>query len=590
MKDFKSGGIIVNNLSVTEDLDSEEINRIEAQLKALGISIESETIAILKKIHPSLLNLITNFDESQKKLANLNKNLLISEEKHRKLMETSSELIFILEKDSYKIIDVNDTVERILGYSREEVIGTKSGSRVVHKQRGDYKKELDRLNKTGGYQGVFEVRKKNGGTVFFEVTGSSFGKYLYAIGRDVTERKMAEDFLRNSYEELEQKVKERTANLTRTNEELKVVIKKLEIARRAVEESREQFRILTEGSLVGVYIVQDNQFAYVNEALAETFGYSSDEIIGKLGPLDLTHPEDRDMVNEQINHRLSGEIESVKYSFQGVMKGGEPVYCNVLSRKHDYLGKTAFIGTLLDITEEKLAEEEMKRKLMKYKLNEGNIYLVEEPTPILSIEAFKDLLKVGYRGLVISRSPERELEILPVGDFSSLWLSYTDIKDSISPEFGVIESKMKQLPFRMGIVLEGLDFLIFKHDFSRTMTFVQKLREFAYLSHHIIIISIDPTVIDKRELALLKKETKEIETKHKEGLPEGLLGVLRLVYKKNSIGIKPSYTDIGKNLNISKPTVQKRIKLLVSAGNIIENRRGRQKIIEITDKGKNLVK
>jgi predicted transcriptional regulator len=149
---------------------------------------------------------------------------------------------------------------------------------------------------------------------------------------------------------------------------------------------------------------------------------------------------------------------------------------------------------------------------------------------------------------------------------------------------------MKLLPVRMGIVLEGLDFLIFNNDFPRTMTFVQKLREFAYLSHHIIIISIDPTVFDKRELALLKKETKEIETIHKDGLPEDLMEIIRFVYKKNSIGIKPSYVDIGKNLNISKPTVQKRIKLLVSARNIIENRRGRRKILEITDKGKYLLK
>jgi CTP-dependent riboflavin kinase len=94
--------------------------------------------------------------------------------------------------------------------------------------------------------------------------------------------------------------------------------------------------------------------------------------------------------------------------------------------------------------------------------------------------------------------------------------------------------------------------------------------------------------VSKRELRLLDKEGYQLETQKKEGLPESLLEVLRFVNRQNMLGIKPSYTDVGKNLAISKPTVQKRIKLLTSGGYIGEAVSGRRKSIEISKRGKDI--
>jgi len=77
------------------------------------------------------------------------------------------------------------------------------------------------------------------------------------------------------------------------------------------------FRTLAEKALVGVYIIQDDRFRYVNPALAEIFGYRPDEIVAQMGPKDLTAPEDRPDVLRRIRKRLQGELRTAHYQFRG---------------------------------------------------------------------------------------------------------------------------------------------------------------------------------------------------------------------------------------------------------------------------------
>ena len=71
-------------------------------------------------------------------------------------------------------------------------------------------------------------------------------------------------------------------------------------------------------------------------------------------------------------------------------------------------------------------------------------------------------------------------------------------------------------------------------------------------------------------------------------LPEDLMEILRFIYEHNALGSKPNYTDIRQELSISKPTVGKRIKILINTGYVTENPRGRSKVLELTYKGMRL--
>ncbi len=127
-----------------------------------------------------------------------------------------------------------------------------------------------------------------------------------------------------------------------------------------LHESERKFRLLAEKSLVGVYIIQDNKFTYVNPKAAEILGYDINEIIG-MNPVDIVHPEDKELVKRSLELRISGLVSAVNYSFRIIRKDGTTRYIEVFGSRMTYEGKPTIIGTLIDITEKKELEEELRR-------------------------------------------------------------------------------------------------------------------------------------------------------------------------------------------------------------------------------------
>ena len=134
-----------------------------------------------------------------------------------------------------------------------------------------------------------------------------------------------------------------------------------------LRENEAKYRALVEQSLVGVYLFTKDHFAYVNRALAKSFGYSVEELVGRLGPLDLTHPDDRPRVVENIRKRLEGEIGAIHYTFRGLRKDGRTIFCKAFGSCISYKGKPAVIGTLVDITERVQTEEALRQSEQRYR-------------------------------------------------------------------------------------------------------------------------------------------------------------------------------------------------------------------------------
>jgi len=126
-----------------------------------------------------------------------------------------------------------------------------------------------------------------------------------------------------------------------------------------LRESEERFRTLTEKSLVGVYIIQDDLFRYVNLAFAGIHGYEPEEIIDKLGPLDFLTPEDKDRVVDSIRRRTVGEIEFSHHEFHIRRKDGLIRIVEAFGSRALHQGRPAVLGTIIDITERKRSEEKL---------------------------------------------------------------------------------------------------------------------------------------------------------------------------------------------------------------------------------------
>jgi PAS domain S-box-containing protein len=132
-------------------------------------------------------------------------------------------------------------------------------------------------------------------------------------------------------------------------------------------ESEAKFRKLTEKALVGIYLIQDWTFKYVNPKVAEIRGQSVGDIVEKLGPQDLVHPDDWETVEASIRQCLLGESAELGLTFRIITANRTVRVVEVFSARTSFKGKLAIIGTLMDVTERQEAEKALRRAEEKYR-------------------------------------------------------------------------------------------------------------------------------------------------------------------------------------------------------------------------------
>jgi len=162
-----------------------------------------------------------------------------SQDRYRTLFEVALDGIVIADGDSY-YLDANASMCRMLGYSREELIGLHASDIVVQSEIEHIGPALGAIKSKPGYEREWRFRRKDGSRFTADVTATMMpdGNLLATI-RDVTERRMAEESLR-----------------------------KLSLA---VEQSPESILITN----------LDGEIEYVNEAFVGNSGYAREEVLGR---------------------------------------------------------------------------------------------------------------------------------------------------------------------------------------------------------------------------------------------------------------------------------------------------------------------
>jgi len=285
--------------------------------------IEVTASRTIWKGEPSTLVILRDITER----ARMEAELRGSEERFRAIFEGALDAIFIADPETGRILDANPAASELLLRDHEKIVD-------LHYLEFFASRCKEAMEKA--YEGLFE---EEGGTASLEVImirsdGSevpveALGQFIqidgvpviHALMRDITDRKRMDKELRDS---------------------------------------EEQFRTLAEASLTGIFIFQDGKFRYTNPALGRIFGYETSELIGRKGPIDLIHPEDREAADAYGRQCLKGqEEEAPVFTFRGVKRDGHLIDCEVLQAGVLYRGRQAVIGTLLDVTRRKRMEEEL---------------------------------------------------------------------------------------------------------------------------------------------------------------------------------------------------------------------------------------
>lgn len=144
--------------------------------------------------------------------------------------------------------------------------------------------------------------------------------------------------------------------LNHSAERIGSLIARIESDSQNIRQAESMFRGLAENSVVGVYIVQDGAFRFVNPKMAEMFCYTQEEMMSSVGVFDIVAEDERHLVEHNIQRRLSGEVDEVKYERQARRKDGSMFDIEVFGSRMAIDGQLVTIGVILDITERKRAD------------------------------------------------------------------------------------------------------------------------------------------------------------------------------------------------------------------------------------------
>ncbi|MGE5642623.1 MAG: PAS domain S-box protein, partial [Byssovorax cruenta] len=268
---------------------------------------------------------------------------------------------------------VNPAFEQLTGYSKEEALGgtprvLKSG---IHDAQF-YKKLWGTVRSGQAFHSEITNRKRNG-ALFHEaktITPLRNGKgeitHFVATGKDITERKQAEQRLRQAYDDLEIRVQERTEELRIANSELKDENKVRRQAEAALQQSEERLKRAQEIAHLGSWELDllNDQLTWSDEVY-RIFGLQPHEFAATYEAfLEAIHPDDRAAVNDAY----SGSIRDGKDSYEiehRVVKWSTGEIRVVHEKCEHFRDETGRIirsvGMVHDITERKKAEEALRR-------------------------------------------------------------------------------------------------------------------------------------------------------------------------------------------------------------------------------------
>ena len=308
-------------------LNSHRIHHTEATLRRKDGSLFPAEVTVTEirsdaGYRTGLVNLVRDITDRKRAEAALR----ASEEKYRRLHESLMDG-FIYVDMTGRIVEFNETYRQMLGYSQDELARLTYGDITPERWHAFEQDIVENEILPRGYSEVYakEYRRKDGTLIPVELRtfliqdedGTNQG--MWAIVRDISERKQAEAALRAS---------------------------------------EERFRLIFEQAAVGVSesSARTGDYLRVNQRYCDIVGYTREELLGRRFR-DITHPDDVAASLELMAGLVAGKFRTGSLEKRFCRKDGSIVWTNLTISPMWEEGEepTHQIGIIEDITERRQA-------------------------------------------------------------------------------------------------------------------------------------------------------------------------------------------------------------------------------------------
>ncbi len=243
------------------------------------------------------------------------------------ILKYANDIIFLLDKD-FSVIEANDKAIETYQYDRSELIGHNISKLRADTELGGLKEDLKKIDAIG-YSTFETIHKRKDGSVFpIEISARKVDvegtKYYHSINRDITERKLAENTLR---------------------------------------ESEEKFRKIFEDSpFCMVMTGKDMGIIKANSAFCKMIGYTEDELQG-LTFKNFTHPDYILGDEFSLLRLVAKEIPVYHTEKRYVRSDGSTIWgSTTVSIIRNNAGEVHFFLAMIeDITARRIAEAELEK-------------------------------------------------------------------------------------------------------------------------------------------------------------------------------------------------------------------------------------
>jgi PAS domain S-box-containing protein len=278
----------------------------------------------------------------------------------RTLLDNVQDSIEVIDPHTGRFIDGNEKAASNLGYTRTELLSLTVPDIDPLVTKPVFLERIQRLRETGGTLTFDSVHRRKDGTTFpVEVSAQAirYGKeYVVAIVRDITERKRAEESLR---------------------------------------ESERRFRTIFDQAPLGMAVMNSTsgQFRRINRKFCEIVGYQHKEMLARTFQ-DITHPDDLQADLDNMTRLMEGRIHNFQMEKRYIRKDGAVVWVNLMCVPLWWDDETEgrfHIAMVKDITERKQAEEAQRRLLAEVAQSRNHFEAIFRSTPsAISITTLKD--------------------------------------------------------------------------------------------------------------------------------------------------------------------------------------------------------